>query len=58
MKVKYLSYLTGHDGDKIRSSAPSMMLYQKVIMGVLVGAVIQRLTCRFIGHALLENMNN
>ena len=36
--------------DKLRSSAPSMMLYQKVLTGV--GAVFQRLMCRFIGHCL------
>ena len=39
-------------GDKIRSSAPSMILFQKVLTGVFVGAVFQRLTCRFIGHRL------
>ena len=38
-------------GDKIRSSALSMMLYQKVLRGVFVGAVFQRLTCRFIATA-------
>ena len=37
-------------GDKIRSSALSMMLRQKVLTGVFVGADFQRLTCRFIGH--------
>ena len=39
-------------GDKIRSSAPRMMLYQKELIGVFVGAVFQRLTCRLIGHCL------
>ena len=45
-------YVTSLDmtGDKIRSSAPSMMLYQKMLRtGVFVGAVFQRLTCRFVG---------
>ena len=35
-------------GDKIRSGAPRMMLYQKELIGVFVGAVFQRLTCRLI----------
>ena len=35
-----------------KSSAPSMMLYEKVLTGVFVGAVFQWLTCRFIGHCL------
>ena len=39
-------------GDKIRSSAPSMILQQKVLTGVFAGAVFQRLTCCFIGHCL------
>ena len=39
-------------GDKIRSSAPSLMFYQKILTGVFVGAVFQRLTCRFFGHCL------
>ena len=40
-------------GDKIRSSAPSTMLYQKVLTVVFVGVVFQWLTCRFIaGHFL------
>ena len=30
--------------DKIGSSAPSMMLYQKVLSSVFVGAVSERLT--------------
>ena len=43
-------------GGKIGSSATNsqipMMLYQKALTGVYVGAVFQRLTCRFIGHCL------
>ena len=43
-------------GGKIRSNALSsqipMMLYQKMLTGIFVGAVFQRLMCRFIGHCL------
>ena len=43
-------------GGKIRSGAPSsrisIMLYQKRLTGVFVGAVFQLLTCSFIGHCL------
>ena len=43
-------------GGKIRCSAASsqipMMLYQKALTGVFVGAVFQRLTYCFIGHRL------
>ena len=40
-------------GDEIRSSAPSMMLYQKVLTDVFIGTVFHRLTCRFIGGSLV-----
>ena len=45
-------------GDKIRSSTPSMMLYQKVLKGVFVGAVFQRLTYTSFHWPLLANVDN
>ena len=43
-------------GGQIRSSPLSsqipIMLYQKALTGVFVGAVYRRLTCRFIGNCL------
>ena len=44
-------------GDEIRSSAPSMMFYQKALTGVLLGAVFHRLTCR-VHWLLFANVNN
>ena len=50
--IPHRKWWVGKIGSKAPSSQIPMMLYQKALTGVFVGAIYQRLKCRFIGHCL------